>query len=271
MDVRAAERLLVDRGAHAGALDDRRAARHHLALALEHHREMRGCGLDRAQAGARPHRDGRDRDHAELLGHQPGRVAGDLGAAHLLDQAHAAAGALDEADQRQAVLERVVLGVDPLVGYRRVGGPAADREVVDVERDLAPADPGGTDDGVGRRDLLQAPVGVVLGFSGEHADLEPRAGIDQRVDALAGGEAPLVVLAADGLGAAEFQRELAAFLDLVDFRLPRHAERLLEGGRKNRVAVHDHFADESTIVNKVKVIQSETEAPSARRASAARG
>ena len=178
MDLGSPELVLVDHRAHPCALGHDRTAGHHLADPLDHDREMRTPRLDRAEAGARPERDGDYRDVAELGYHQPGRVAGDLRAAHLFDQADAAAGAVDKPHQRQAVLERVVLGVDPFLRDGCVGGAAAYREVVDVQRHLAAADPGGAYDRVGRPHGDQVPVLVVLRFAGQRSDLKERSGIE---------------------------------------------------------------------------------------------
>src|SRR5512134_838128 len=78
MHLRAAELLLVDLVAHAGAADDGRTACEHLARPLHHDREMRAARLEGAQAGARPECDRHDRDVAEQADHWPGRIAGNL-------------------------------------------------------------------------------------------------------------------------------------------------------------------------------------------------
>ena len=224
--LRAAELLLVDLVAHAGAPDHGRAAGEYLARALHHDGEVRAAGLERAESGARTEGHCDHRDVAEQADHRPGRIARDLGAALLLDQTHAAAGALAQADERQAVLERVVLRVDPFLRDGRLRRAAADRVVVDVERDLAPVDARGADDGVRRPHVEEVAVLVVLALASHHADLEPRPGIDQPVDALARGEASGLVLAANTLLPAQPVRELLPALDLVDFGLPAHGQRV---------------------------------------------
>ena len=107
----------------------------------------------------------------EQAGHRPGRVAGNLGAALLLDQAHAAARAFHQPHERHAVLERVVLRVDPLLGHRRLRRAAADGVVIDVERHLAPADAAGADDGIRGPHAHQSALLVVLGFAGKERGL----------------------------------------------------------------------------------------------------
>ena len=56
--------------------------------------------------------------------------------------------------------------------------------------------------GVGRHQVDEVVVAVVLGLAGDAADLAERVLVDQPVDALAHGEAAAIVLALDLVGAA---------------------------------------------------------------------
>jgi hypothetical protein len=95
----AAERFLVDVEAER-LLDDRRPAGEDLALAADHDARW-DAPPDRAQAGAGAERDADYRHGAEQLRHRQHRVARDLGVAELVEQLHAAAGAVDHAHDRQ--------------------------------------------------------------------------------------------------------------------------------------------------------------------------
>ena len=101
----------------------------------DHHREVRGNHSRRAQAGHRPQRRGDDRHHGEVLDRQ--LPAGDewhVRVAHRLEglDPAAAAGAVDQAHERQAQLVRHLLRIDHLRHDSRVGGAAPHREVVSL-------------------------------------------------------------------------------------------------------------------------------------------
>src|SRR2546426_2121497 len=217
VDVRAAELLLADLLADA-ALDDRRAGDEELARLPDHEREVRGHDAGRTEAGDRAHAGAHHRHLGEEGDdHVPGRVRGHVGALHLVERldAAAAARAVDEADDGQPQLARHELAVALLVGDRRVGGAAADREVVAADDDTAAVDPSGTQHEVRRHDLDQAAV-LVAGFAGQRARLVEGTGIEQALDALAHRELAARVLARDVLGPAHPPGQLHAALDLVD-------------------------------------------------------
>ena len=140
---RAAERLLVGRLAHRGG-HDRRPGDEQLRGAADDHREVRGDDARGAEPGHRPERRGHDRDAREVRDRQ--LEAGHerhVGEAHLLERldAAAAAGAVDEPHERQPHVVGEPLGVDHLLPDRRVGGAAADGEVVALDDGAAALDP----------------------------------------------------------------------------------------------------------------------------------
>ena len=69
--------------------------------------------------------------------------------------------------------------------------------------------------------ILARPALVAPG-AGQAADLLERTAIDHCVDALADGQAALVVLPTDRLLAAQMLGRRAAALDFPDFVLPAH-------------------------------------------------
>ena len=126
-----------------------------------------------------------------------------------LDRA-AAAGALDDADDRQAQLVGHALGQDRLHRDGGVGRAAAHREVVAQHDHRAAVDLRSPHHAVGRRELGQLVVGVVLGLAGDGADLVEAALVDQPVDALAHREPAAVVLALHLVGPAHLARHALA-------------------------------------------------------------
>ena len=101
-----------------------------------------------------------------------------------------------------------------LLGEHLAERAAEHREVLGEHEDLATVDraPAG-DDAVGERaGVLDAEaVGPV---AGEHVELDEGAGVEQQLDALAGGELAALVLALDGRGAPRVERLLAQRLEL---------------------------------------------------------
>ena len=151
----------------------------------------------------------------------PGRLARPAGLDGL-DRA-AAAGALDDADDRQAQLLRHALGEDRLHRDGGVGRAAAHREVV-AQHDHRPAvDAGAPHDAIGRRQLGELAVRIVLGLAGDGADLVEAALVDQLVDALAHCEPAAVVLALHLVRPAHLARHSLALAEVVEFRFPSHA------------------------------------------------
>ena len=82
------------------------------------------------------------------------------------------------------------------------GRAAQDGEVLAGEVDEPAVDGGGAGDDAVGGDLLAGQAEVDLPVLGEQADLLEAAGIDEGVDALAGGELALLLLLGQALGAA---------------------------------------------------------------------
>ena len=118
-----------------------------------------------------------------------------------------------------------MLGVDLLADDRRVGRAAADSEVVPADDDLAAADAPGPGDEVRGHEARQLPVVVIRSRSGQRSDLTERAVVEQRGDPLADSQPPGVVLPPDLVRAAHPLGELLPPAQLVQFRLPCHADK----------------------------------------------
>ena len=157
---RAAELLLVGRLAHRRRATTGGPATNSCAVPRTITQKCDGDDARGAEPGARARaprrRPGRVR---EVLDRQrPSRGAGHVGEAHRLERldAAAAAGAVDEAHERDAQLVREPLGLDHLLPDRGVGGAAAHGEVVALD-DRAPAvDPALADDHVRGQEVARA-------------------------------------------------------------------------------------------------------------------
>jgi hypothetical protein len=103
---------------------------------------------------------------------------------------------------------------------RGVTGAAPDGEVVGADQHRAPVDAGGARDEVGGHHRAEPALLVVVGESGERADLGETSGVGQAVDALPDGEPARGTLPCHFLRAAHGLRRLAAAADLLDFRHP---------------------------------------------------
>ena len=221
VDRGAAELLLGHRLAEPR--DDGRAGDEHLRPALDDERIMAGGDARGAEPRHRAERQGDDRHRPHIVDDEvPRRVGGDVGVAVGLQRAHraAAAGALDEADQRQAelvghLLGGNLLGLDP--GVRRA---AADGEIIADDDDAAPVEPRPPEHHVGGAEGGQPAVAVVFRLAGDGADLVQAAAVEERVEAFADGEPAVVVLARDLLGPAHLARQRLAPAQLADLRLP---------------------------------------------------
>ncbi len=221
VDGAAAELLLGHRLAEAG--NHRRAGDEHLRPFPHDQRIVAGRHPRRAEPGDRPEREGDHGHRPHVVDDEiPRRIRGYVRVAVALQRAHraAAAGTLDEADQRQPQLVRHLLGGDLLGLDPGVGGAAAHREIVADDDDAPPVEAGPAEHDVGGSEGLEAAAGTVLRLAGDGADLVQAARVDQRVDALAHGEAAVVVLALDLLRPAHLARQGLAPAQLRDFRLP---------------------------------------------------
>ena len=123
---------------------------------------------------------------AEVLDQVEAGQRRDIGEAHLLARldAAAAARAVHEADERQPEVVRHALRVDGLLPDGRVGGAAADGEVVALHHRTAAADPSLTDDGVGRQEAGQLAVLAIGPAAGERTGLVERARVEEPLDPL---------------------------------------------------------------------------------------
>ena len=63
---------------------------------------------------------------------------------------------------------------------------------------------------------------IISGFAGEFTDFLERALIDEQIDPFANSIKASVVVKLDAVFAAHFFSPLAAFSDLIGFRLPGH-------------------------------------------------
>src|SRR5205823_11566860 len=152
-------------------------------------------------------------------------AAGQIGSATRFNRLHraAAARAFDHANDRKAKIMRHFLGHQRLGRYRGVSRAAAHGEIVTDHDHGAAVDLAAAEHAVGRRQVLEFAVFVVLGDAGNRADLVEGILVDQSVDALTNGEPALVMLALDLVNASHLARERFAPSELVELRLPVHS------------------------------------------------
>jgi hypothetical protein len=132
----------------------------------------------------------------------------------VLDAA-AASRAVDQPHERHAQVVRHPLGEDHLLPDRRIGGPAAHREVVALQDRAASVDPALPDNHVRRQEVRQLAVLVVGSLPGDGAGLVEAAGIEQPLDPFPDRQPPGLVLPRDALLAAHPPRELLAAAEFV--------------------------------------------------------
>ena len=180
----------------------------------------------RTQPGYRPEPGGDHRDHGQVVDHVvPAGVHGHVSEAGHLQRFHAAApaGALHEPHDGHPQLAGQLLGVDLLGDDGRVGGAAADRDVVAAHHDLAPDDAPGAGHEVGRGEAVQRPVAVVAGLPGQLPDLPERPVVEQPPEPLAHRQPPGVMLPGDLLRPAHPPGQFPPPRHFAKFRVPRHA------------------------------------------------
>ena len=202
--VRAAE--LLHRHVLAGdGLDDVRPGDEHLAGLVDHDDEVgqRG-GVDvAARGGAHDQRDLRDDAGGQDV------VVEDLAVQAQRDDAllDARARAVVDADQRAAGLDRQLLDLDDLLAVDLAEAAAEHRGVLAEDADVAAVDGAvAGDHAVAERAVAPQPeVGAAV--PGQRVELDERALVEQREDALAGGQ-------------------LALGVDLLDRRLADRVQRL---------------------------------------------
>ena len=226
MNAGAAQRLLVDVLAGA-ALHHGRSGDEQLSSPLDQDRQVGRAQPGRAEAGDRAEAGGDHRHDGQVVDHViPAGVHRHVGVPALLQRLHAAAAAsaLDEADDRQPQLVGELLGVDLLTRDRGVGRAAANGEVVAADDDLPAVDAACASDEVGGHEAFQLADRVVLSLAGQRTDLAERAIVQQGRDPLADGQAAGVVLPPDLVRAAHALSEFVPPAELVQLRLPCHAD-----------------------------------------------
>ena len=142
-----------------------------------------------------------------------------------LDRA-AAAGAVNETNERDAQLVRHLLRHHLLLPDRGIRRAAAHREVIAADHDGAALDPSPPEDEVGGLERLDVfAIVAVLRAPRDRADLVEAAGIEQRIDALAHREAAGVVVALDLVRSAHAAGQLFAPAQFLDVGFPAHRPR----------------------------------------------
>ncbi len=196
-----------------------------LARALHHHVEVAHGRVHRRQPGDGAEHGRDDGHHLQELGLADAVVGGEVGAAHGLEGADAAAGGVEEADHGDAIGVRLLHRPAGFVGDAAVGRAAADGEVAAVDGDLAAVDADDASDGVGGGQLRELGA-IPLRAAREHAGLGEAALVGEEVDALADGELAAAVVEGDGIGAAHLAGDRRAAVQLIDIGLPGHARLL---------------------------------------------
>lgn len=207
-----AQRLGVH-GLAGGALHEVRAAQTHERRARDHEDHVRERGQVRAARDARAH-DGGDLRHVQVAAHD--RIVVEDARGPVLPRKHAALVGqvhprrVDQVHDRDPLAHGDLLRAEHLLDG--LGPPRARLygRVVGHDHHRPPRHPAQPRDHAGCRGL---PVVLVVGY--EEADFEPAAvPVEQRGHALARGELPLVVLAADPVGPAallETRAQVAVF------------------------------------------------------------
>ena len=182
--------------------------------------------LDRRQTGHRPQNRRHHRHRAQQL--LDPRRAGrhrNIGAADLLEGAHAAAGGVQEPHVGKAPIVSHTLRVAALVADGSIGSTAAHGKVAGVQDHLAPIERCGADHGVGRHEGCQ--FAVLIGCAaGQTANFSERLQIRNRCDALPHRQLAAPSLPGNAGLAAHLVRQRLALMEFVDFRLPTHGRLL---------------------------------------------
>jgi hypothetical protein len=179
-----------------------------VAGAVDHHREVGDRGRVHRSTRTRAH-DQRDlRDHPGAAHVADEDLAIEPERDHALLDARAAT--VVDADDGAPDLRGQVHDLDDLLAVDLAERPPEHRGVLTEHRNRPPVDrPGAGHDAVAERPLLlHAEVGGPV--PGECVQLDERPGVEQLVDALAGGLAALLLLALDGGLAAGVHRRVHA-------------------------------------------------------------
>ena len=230
LNIRPAEFLLAK--VLAQPLHHRRTRDKHRG-AFGHHRIMAGgkpSGAEtRDRAEPKP-----DHRHASEVGSRISVPTGATDAARQIGRAlgfdglhrPSAAGAFDQADDRQPKIMGHFLGHQRLGRDRSIRRAAAHRKVIADHDHRAAVDLAAAEHAVGRGDVLQLALLVIFRGAGYGADFVKAVAIEQAVDAFANGKPALVALALDLVGAAHLAGEGFAPGQFVELRLPVHSNPL---------------------------------------------
>ncbi|MNV07496.1 hypothetical protein D3C71_979290 [compost metagenome] len=210
---RAAQVVLVD-GLAQRPLHHGRARGEDLAGRAHHHGKVRKYGPPSRAARRGAQHGGDDGDFTQQLNRALETMhAGKHAVAAALQRGHAAARAVDQIDQRNAIVVRKILheaALAALAASTAEGRTAPHGEILAAEGHGPAVDAGQPAD-VGRGyNGDQAIVGVVRARAGQRADFAEAAAVDQPVDALAYRQPIGLMLPLDGRRAAHFQGLRAA-------------------------------------------------------------
>ena len=201
---------------------------------------MRRDQSRRAQAGDRTQAQADHGDLGHLVRHQIeggcfGQPAGQVGAAGGLDglDGAAAAGALDQANDRHAELGGEFLRHLGLAFDGGVGRTAAEGKIVAGDDDRAAIHRASAEHAVAGDEAGDVAVRVVAGLAGDAADFLEAAGIEHVVDPFPHRQPAAGVLALDAVLAAEFAGERLALAQFGEFGFPA------DGGRSGAGSVCD--------------------------------
>ena len=212
---------------------DRRSGNKH-RRGFRHHRIMTRRQPRRAETGDRTEPERDDRHYGHVRGHvveahrlaDPARQIGAPLGFDRLDRS-AAAGAFDDAHDRQAEFGGHALGHQRLFVDRSVSRSAAHGEVVADHDDRSAVDPSAPEYAVRGGEGFQLVVLVVGRTAGNRPGLVEAFGIDQPDDPLAHGQPAAIVLTLDFVRPAHLMRQPLAQAKLVEFSTPGHRHSLL--------------------------------------------
>ena len=134
----------------------------------------------------------------------------------------AAAATLEKTHQRNAQVEREILGIDAFAQARRSGRAAPLGEILAADDAEPSVNTPGPENEISRRERDQVAFLIDVGVAGNRADLVKAVGVRDPIDPLPDGQAPTLVLAGHRLGPPEFLGDTPLFFDAIDFLLPAH-------------------------------------------------
>ncbi len=193
-------------------LDDVRPGDEHLAGLVDHHHEVgQGGGVDvPTGGGAHDQRDLRDDAGGQDVVPENLAVQAERDDA-LLD---ARAGAVVDADQRAAGLDRQFLDLDDLLAVHLAEAAAEHRGVLAEDAHVAAVDGAVAGDHAVAERAVVLQAEVFAAVPRQRVEFDERVLVQQGVDALAGGQLALGVHLVDGLFAHRVQRLFPALVQL---------------------------------------------------------